>query len=60
MGKPNKYGLDNIESFPFEIKFRGVNERSLRTMCQNRKLSVSKDWVNKVFLITKKKEDDKD
>lgn len=56
--RPNKYGLNSIDDFPDKISMRGVNERSLRTMAYNLGLTVTKDSFNKVFLITKKKEDE--
>jgi hypothetical protein len=50
----NKYGLDQIETYPFELSIQGVNESSLRVESSRRGLKVQKDNYRKKFIITKK------
>lgn len=49
--------LDPGDKLSIEFKHKGkyINERSLRSTAYAEKCSVSKDWDNEVFVITKKK-----
>lgn len=53
----NKYGLDQITEWPHKIPFRGAKESTIRSQASRLGYKVTKDNYNKVFLITKKKED---